>query len=122
MLSGIVGAFGAVGMSVFDQDALWLLFFYGYSIEFLGLALFGFANLSQRVMPRGNVLPLLAGIWVPLYVLASLIVEQASGSWVEFPLLVDVALFGVTTAGLVGLGFVLQSEQAKPAVPSAAVA
>jgi hypothetical protein len=120
-LSGVVGIAGAIGLSMMDSDPWWSMFFFGLVFEFLGLALFGLANLRQRSMPRWNGLPLLAGLWIPLYVLVSLILEQGSGNWVQFPLVVDLTLFSLTTIGLAGLGYLLQSDS-HPAQMSAAAA
>lgn len=114
-LSGVVGAVGSVGLSIFDVEPWWSIFFFGLVFEFLGLALFGLANLQQRTLPRWNALPVLAGMWVPLYVLASLILEQSRGGWIQAPLVVDLSLFLLTTAGLIGLGYLLQSDT-QPAV------
>jgi hypothetical protein len=118
-LSGVVGAVGSLGLFIVGNEPWWSIFFFGLIFEFVGLALFGMANLRQRIMPRWNVLPLLAGMWVPLYVLASLLIEQSRGSWAQAPLLVDLAMFLLTAAGLVGLGYVLQAEPPKSTVTSA---
>jgi hypothetical protein len=119
-LSGVVGAVGAIGLSIIDMEPWWSIFFFGLIFEFLGLALFGLANLRQRTMPRWNGMPLLAGLWIPLYVLVSFILEQGSGNWVQMPLVVDLSLFLLTTIGLAALGYLLQSDS--PPAGIAAVA
>lgn len=121
-LSGIVGIVGAIGLSISDSNPWWSMFFFGLIFEFLGLALFGLSNIRQRSMPRWNGLPLLAGLWIPLYVLVSLILEQGSGSWVEMPMVVDLVLFSFTTVGLAGLGYLLQSDSPPAANITAAAA
>lgn len=121
-LSGVVGVAGAIGLSISDSNPWWSMFFFGLVFEFLGLALFGLANLRQQSMPRGNGLPLMAGLWIPLYVLVSLILEQGSGSWVEMPMVVDLVLFSFTTVGLAGLGYLLQSDSPPAANITAAAA
>jgi hypothetical protein len=118
-LSGVIGALGAIGLSIFDTEPWWSIFFFGMIFEFVGLALFGLANLRQRTMPRWNGLPLLAGIWVPLYVFVGIILEQGSGNWVQMPLVVDLSLFLLTMIGVVAMGYVLQGESPKPTVTSA---
>jgi hypothetical protein len=118
-LSGIVGAVGSLGLFIVGNEPWWSIFFFGLIFEFVGLALFGMANLRQRIMPRWNGLPLLAGIWVPLYVLVSYILEKSSGSWIQAPLVVDMSMFLLTTVGLAGLGYVLQAEPTKPTVTQA---
>lgn len=119
-LSGVVGAIGSVGLSIVDENPWWSIFFFGLVFEFLGLALFGLTNLRQRVLPRWNALPLLASMWVPLYVLASLVIELGRDGWMQAPLVVDLAMFLLTTVGLAGLGYVLQGEPPKSTVTSAA--
>ena len=118
-ISGVISAIGSIGLGIVDQGPWWSIFFLGLFAEFLGLALFGLANLRQRTLPRGNALPILAGFWLPSYVLVSYILEQGSGNWLQAPLLVDLTMFLLTTASLAGLGFVLQSGPARPAAPSA---
>jgi hypothetical protein len=120
VLSGVAGAVGSLGLFSVDTEPWWSIFIIGLIFEFLGLALFGLANLRQRVMPSGNALPLLAGIWVPLTLLTSLLIEQGSGQWVEFPEVVYLSTFMLTTAGLVGLGYVLQGEPTGQVAASAA--
>ena len=109
-LSGIISAVGAIGMGVVDSETWWLIFFLGMTVQFLGLTLFGMANLQKRALPRWNSLPVLAGVWLPLYVLVSLIIEQTSGNWLEFPVAVFTILWIITIAGLAGLGYQLQSD------------
>jgi hypothetical protein len=117
--SGVVSAIGAAGMNF--NEAFWSLFFFGLTFQFLGLALFGITNLRQRTLPRWNGLPLLAGAWVPLFVLVSLIVEQVSGRWVETPGAVFPIVWLLTLVGLAGLGYLLQSDP-QPASTAAAPA
>jgi hypothetical protein len=120
-LSGVVGAVGAIGLSTIDREPWWSIFFFGLIFEFLGLALFGLANLRQHTMPRWNGMPLLAGLWIPLYILVSFILEQGSGNWVQMPLVVDLSLFLLTTIGLVALGYLLQSDSPPDGMAAAAV-
>ena len=119
-LSGVVGAVGAIGLSMIDSELWWSIFFFGLVFEFLGLALFGLANLRQHTMPRWNGMPLLAGLWIPLYVLVSFILEQGSGNWVQMPWVVDLSLFLLTTIGLAALGYLLQSDSPPDGMAAAA--
>jgi hypothetical protein len=109
-LSGAASALGAIGLGLFDSDPWWSLFFFGMVFQYLGLALFGLANLRRKALPRWNGLPLLAGVWVPAFTLASLIIEQARGGWVELPEAVFMSLWLLSLAGLAGLGYLLQSD------------
>ena len=109
VLGATVSTVGAFGLGLLDSETWWSIFFIGFLMEFLALSLFGLANLQQRSLLRWNSLPVLAGMWVPLYIFASVILDQGGG-WVEFPMLVDLGMWLFTTAGLFALGYVLQSE------------
>jgi hypothetical protein len=106
VLSGVVSA---IGLAVFDHEPWWTLFFFGMVVQFLGLALFGYSNLRQRALPRWNGLPLFAGVWMPLYALAGISLEQATGRWVAAPPGVTMLLLLLILAGLAGLGYLLLS-------------
>jgi len=71
-LSGVIAAVGSIGLGITDSEVWWTVFFISLTLEFLGLALFGLTNVWQRILPRWNRLPVLAGIWIPLYVLVSI--------------------------------------------------
>jgi hypothetical protein len=48
-------------------EGFWILIFGGPAIALLGLTLFGLAALRSKPMPRLNWLPVLAGIWYPVF-------------------------------------------------------
>lgn len=120
VLSGIISAAGAIGLGITDSGPWWSMFFLGLTIQFLGLTLFGVANLRQRTLPRVNGLPVITGVWLPLFVSVGLIIQQARGGvgWMDtiFPV---PWLFSLL--GLAGLGYLLQSD-AQPAGSTGAVA
>lgn len=109
-LSGVISTIGAIGLGINDSDPWWSMFFFGMTFQFLGLALFGIANLRQRALPRWNGLPVLAGMWVPIFVVVSIILEQVRGGWVELPDAVSMTIWLLSLAGLAGLGYLLQSD------------
>lgn len=109
-LSGAISAVGAIGLGVYDSEPWWLTFFLGMTFQYLGLTLFGIPALRQRTLPRWNGLPIFAGFWIPAFVLYSLIVEQVTGQWVEWPEAVFMTLWLFSLAGLAGLGYLLQSD------------
>lgn len=109
-VSGLVSAAGAIGTGVSGGEPWWGVWFLGMVFQFLGLALFGIANLRQRSLPRWNGLPVFAGMWIPLYVLVGMIIEQGSGRWVELPEAANMILLLLTLAGVAGLGYLLQSD------------
>ncbi|MGW8252111.1 MAG: hypothetical protein ACWGO1_15835 [Anaerolineales bacterium] len=115
-LSGLVSAVGMVGLAIYDSDPWWSLFFMGWVIQYLMLALFGIVCLRRQLLPRWNGLPLLAGIWLPVFMLVSLVYENATGSWVELPDAVFIFLFSIGAFGFAGLGYLLQSD-AQPVSP-----
>jgi hypothetical protein len=49
------------------EKGLWILIFVGPAITLLGLTLFGLAALRSKPLPRMNWLPLVAGIWYPVF-------------------------------------------------------
>ncbi len=109
-LSGAISAIGAIGLGIFDSEPWWSTFFIGMVVQYLGLTLFGVANLRQRALPRWNGLPILAGIWIPLSVVVGLIIEQGTGQWVEWPEAVFLIVWLLSMAGLAGLGYLMQSD------------
>ncbi len=109
---GVVSAAGAIGLGISDSDPWWSMFFWGLTFQFLGVALFGIVCLQRGLLGRWNGLPLLAGVWVPLFVATSLIVEQFSGTWVDWPEWVFYSLWLFSLAGLAGLGIVMQASAA----------
>jgi hypothetical protein len=110
IIFGLVSAAGVIGLGISDSDPWWSMFFWGLTFQFLCLTLFGVVCLQRRLLGRWNGLPLLAGVWVPLFVAVSLIVEQFSGAWVEWPEWVFYSLWLLSLAGLAGLGIVMQAS------------
>ena len=49
------------------EKGLWVLVFVGPAISLLGLTLFGLDALSSKPMPRLNWLPVVTGIWYPVF-------------------------------------------------------
>ena len=65
----IVIAMGLSGILTETQitKGLWILLFGGPAITLLGLTLFGLSALGSRPMAHLNWLPLIAGIWYPIF-------------------------------------------------------
>jgi hypothetical protein len=110
VISGLIGTAGGIGLEIFDTEPWWSMWFFGMVFQFLGLAFFGIASLRRRYLPRWNGVPILAGIWIPSYVLIGILSEQVSGRWVEMPEVITIFLLLLTLAGLIGLGFLLLSD------------
>ena len=65
----IVIAMGLSGILTETQitKGLWILLFGGPAITLLGLTFFGMSALGRQPMPRLNWLPILAGVWYPVF-------------------------------------------------------
>ena len=103
--------------SLFGQlvvwDGWWSVRLLGMVFLFGGLAIFGFAALQTKPMPRWNGLPILAGIWFPLFLLISLGIDLATpgDSWWELPDALMNGMLLVTVISLILLGYVLQGDE-----------
>ncbi len=117
-LSGHVSAAGMVGMSISENEPWWSMFLFGWVLQYLMLALFGVVCIQRRILPRWNGLPLLAGIWLPGFILISLVYELQTGTWFEPQDAVFFALFMSGAVGFAGLGYLLQSDSS-PSAPAA---
>jgi hypothetical protein len=82
-------------------------------VQFLALALFGIINLRLRLLPRWNVLPLLAGVWLPGFLLLSGLVQLTTGSSHDSPQTVFTILWLFSLLMFAGLGYLLQSDSAR---------
>jgi hypothetical protein len=121
-ISGVISAAGVIG-SLFSQNEFWwYVFYWGMLFQFTGLALFGLVCLRSRLLPYGNTLPLLAGIWIPLLMVYSMVYEVITGRWLDVPGYVFFGLWLISLIGLTGIGLLLQRETgAGGAVSKAAV-
>jgi hypothetical protein len=82
----------------------------GHAVLVACLALFGFVALYKRPLPRGNVVPLIAGIWYLFMFWFSSITRNAL-DWEGFSIGVNVViLFGVQGLALAALGYILKSD------------
>ena len=66
--------------------------------------------LKRRLLPRWNSLPLLAGIWLPVSVLFSLIYETITGVRLDLPEILFLPLWFFSLAGFAGTGYLLQLD------------
>ncbi len=80
------------------------------AVMFAGLLVFGLVALRARLMPRGNGLAVLAGIWWPLIVIGGPLYHQLAGRWLEVPFWASFILFSLMAFFLARLGYVLQSD------------
>lgn len=125
-VSGNLGRFGlilgvlggavtfAIMMGLFiaeSGDFLWLAMMFSIATMFSGLVLFGVDALRSRPLPRGNYLPVLAGVGFPIVVITSFIYETITGHGLEMNDLITLAIFLVTALALLALGQILRGEQ-----------
>jgi len=101
-----------------DGDPLWLPMMFSIAIMFGGLVLFGVDTLRNRALPRGNYLPVLAGIGFPVLVITSLAYEAITGRWLEMNDLISTAIYLVTGLALLALGQILRGEAVEEPLPA----
>jgi len=78
---------------------------------FAGLFIFGLATLWKKSMPRGNGLPVLAGVWWPALVIQAYLFPQISRPLGPvFPAWLSFTIFFAMSFFLAWLGYVLQAD------------
>jgi hypothetical protein len=92
-----------------ESAVLWYLILSGIFLLFGGIFIFGIDAVRRQPLPRWNFLPILIGIWMPLWILASIIYEAITGNWLEIPPIDSISLV-ITSLGLVALGYLLTSD------------
>jgi len=112
----IIGYIGEVGSF---GDEIWpsLLILAGPMVLFACLALFGIAALFKKPLPRWNMVPIIAGAWYPIFILAYFIVSVRTGDWDSFEagppqwvVAVAATLLIIQGVALVALGYILKSD------------
>jgi hypothetical protein len=97
------------------EDGIWVLLFEGPAVALLGLTLFGLAILRTKPMPRLNWLPVVAGVWYPLfyfYFAGYLFTHHGRYSFQYYPIFQFISL--IQFVALCALGATLIAE-ARPA-------
>ncbi len=109
VLGGVAGLVFDIGMTMgLEQRPMVNIC---VAIMFAGLVGFGLAALRSKAMPRGNGLPVLAGVWWPLLVIDAYVFPLGlSRLGPEVPLWFSVSIFLLIGVSLAALGFVLQSD------------
>ena len=120
-ISGVISAASFSLLSAYDTAVLWLIFVFSVTFQFLGLVFFGVASLRKRTLPRWNGLPILAGIWIPIWALAGTIYEVVSDKWFELPPTISLATLLLMLTGLAGLGYLLQTDSQPADIATASV-
>lgn len=77
---------------------------------FAGLFFFGIAALRNKPMPRGNGLPILAGVWWPLLTVQAYVFPQMIQQLNFVPAWISFTIFSIMGFALAWLGYVLQAD------------
>ena len=113
VLGGVVtvpSMFGLLSWSVLIASLL---------IMFGGLLLFGLTAMQKRPLPRGNYLPVIAGLGFPAVMIASDLYEAFTGTWLEIGSAITVTIIGVTGLALLALGRILRGEAVEAPITAA---
>lgn len=113
MVSSLASSAGAVWMVLDNNGYGWMVFFLGLFGLFFGIAIFGAVNLGLRLMPRWNGLPLLAGVWIPGFLMFAGLFQLGTGSVLISPETVFTYLWAFSLLMFFGLGYLLQSSSSK---------
>ncbi len=120
--SGLIAAassvMGALGIA---DGILWPLSMLSLTLMFTGLLIFGVSCLQRDLMPRWNVLPLLAAVWIPAWMLLGVVSQVLTGNFLELSQTVSAVLLLASFGGLALLGFALLTAT-KTAYPEAGAA
>jgi hypothetical protein len=106
ILGSLTSLAGLLGAAV---DPYWILIPAGPAVLFACLALFGVVALYKRPLSRWNALPLLAGIWYPIFVVPA-IIETFKGNWYPESANVAIPLIILQCIALSILGYVLITD------------
>jgi len=110
-LTSLAGLFGAA------TDPLWILITAGPAVLFASLALFGIVALYKKPLSRWNILPLLAGVWVPIFFVPAFI-EVFNGNWNPDVGNLAMPLIILQCVALSILGYILISDAPQEMTPA----
>jgi len=108
ILGPIASVIGLLTMVV-DPDfwTNWINPWTGHAILFACLTLFGVVALQKQPLPRGNVLPIIAGLWYPIALYTPDVFGNVSGDLMS---IATFAFFAVQGVALAALGYILKSD------------
>jgi FtsH-binding integral membrane protein len=101
-----------------NTNPWWSVMLISITMLFGGLALFGIATLRSHVLPHGNYLPLVAGLWVPMIVVIIGGYGAITDVWLQVSDLIAGILFVITGFGLLALGQILRNDTRSEAMAS----
>jgi hypothetical protein len=109
VLGAAVALVGAIGQ-IFGDDDYFLGTFVGLTMIFASLSVFGLVALRRKLLPRGNALPVVAGIWVPLIALLYVVSEAFDLRLPDVPDPVLIGVFVFMGAVLLLWGYLVQAD------------
>ena len=116
ILGPIASVIGILTM-VIDSDfwTNWINPWTGHAVLLACLALFGVVALQKQPLPRGNALPIIAGLWYPIALYTPGVFGNASGDLMS---IANFAFFAVQGAALAALGYILKSDTPDDTAPA----
>jgi peptidoglycan/LPS O-acetylase OafA/YrhL len=117
LITAVLGTITSVaGIFLAGIGEFWLLVFTGPAILFTGLTFFGVASLYKKPLSRWNILPLLAGLWYPIFFFSQsqLSILVTGEPYLEtvntFSAELTMALIMLQAGALFMLGYILKSD------------
>jgi hypothetical protein len=101
-----------LGFFVMAIEPLWFVIYAGPALLFICLTLFGVATLRTKPMPRGNGLPVIAGLSYPAIIILYIITSVMTGDWTSssVPGAVYIILITIQGIALLALGYILKAD------------
>jgi len=112
-LMSITGYFGLVGPFGSAGESIWFLIFAGPALLFVCLALFGVVALFKKPLPRWNILPILAGLWLAIRWLPLMIPDTDVST-----IIADMIFIPLQGVSLIALGYILKSDVPEEMAPA----
>ena len=103
-----------VGFFLATIGEFWILTWAGPAVLFLCLTVFGVVGLHKKPMPRGNILPVIAGLFYPALIVFSIITELVPGDLTNSSIskfaVVSILLVFIQGIALLALGYILKAD------------
>ena len=101
-----------IGFFLRAIDPLWFLIYAGHAVLFICLTFFGVAALYTRPLPRGNGLPVIAGLSYPAIIGFYIFTSSMTGNWSgsSVPDAFYIILITIQGIALLALGYILKAD------------
>jgi hypothetical protein len=114
LIGAILGpAISIMGTLLQGMGELWTLIFIGLIVLFVCLVLFGLVGLYKKPLPRWNILPIIAGLWLTIRWLPIMIPSLFTGNYSsegDSFSTADAVFIPLQVASLIALGYILKSD------------